>query len=325
MSQSVSVVIPAFNEGKGVSSVVEQVLGTLRGAGIECEVIVVDDGSADDTAAAAERGGALVLRHGSNRGYGAALKTGILAARYDLIAITDADGTYPINRLPELVQAAEVANMVVGARTGEEVHIPLVRKPAKWLLNALANHVTNTTIPDLNSGMRVFWKGVALQYFNILPDQFSFTTTITISMLCDRYAVKFIPIDYHKRTGQSKIVPWDAGTFLILILRMAVLFKPLRVFLPIAMLFLALGLAKGTVDLVRDHFISASATLAMLVFIQIFLMGMIAEAVAVRLNRIGGQIPWVRGQSEELPAKSPEVAGALQSTSREQFRAKGES
>jgi glycosyltransferase involved in cell wall biosynthesis len=289
MAQRVSVVIPAYNEGKGVGSVVEQVLGTLRGAGIECEVIVVDDGSADDTAEAAERAGALVLRHGSNRGYGAALKTGILAGQYELIAITDADGTYPIGRLPELVQAAASADMVVGARTGEKVHIPLVRKPAKWLLNALANHVTDTTIPDLNSGMRVFWRSAALQYFNILPDQFSFTATITISMLCDRYAVRFVPIDYHKRTGRSKIVPWDAGTFLILILRTAVLFKPLRVFLPVAMLFLTYGLAKGTVDLVRDHFISASATLAMLGFIQIFLMGMIADAVATRLNRAGGE------------------------------------
>jgi hypothetical protein len=165
-----------------------------------------------------------------------------------------------------------------------------VRKPAKWLLNALADHVTNTKIPDLNSGMRVFWRSAALQYFNILPDQFSFTTTITISMLCDRYAVKFIPIDYHKRTGQSKIVPWDAGTFLILILRTAVLFKPLRVFLPIALLFLLFGVAKGSVDLVRDHFISASATLAMLGFIQIFLMGMIADAVATRLNRASGEL-----------------------------------
>ncbi len=289
MAQSVSVIIPAFNEGDGVGNVVGQVLGTLRSAGIECEVIVVDDGSTDGTADAAGRAGAEVLRHGSNRGYGAALKTGILAAKHDLIAITDADGTYPIARLPELVQIAATADMVVGSRTGENVHIPMIRKPAKWALNQLANYVTKSKIPDLNSGMRVFWRTAALQYFNLLPNQFSFTTTITISMLCDRYAVKFVPIDYHKRTGRSKIVPWDAGTFLVLIMRIAVLFKPLRVFLPAAFFFLAFGVIKGAVDLLRDHFISGSAIFAMLSFVQIFLVGLVADAVATRLNRIGSE------------------------------------
>jgi len=289
MAQGVSVIIPAFNEGDGVGKVVRQVIDVLHGAGIECEVVVVDDGSTDGTAEAGKRAGAQVFSHGSNRGYGAALKTGILAAQHELIAITDADGTYPVARLPELVEIARTADMVVGARTGEKVHIPLVRKPAKWALNQLANYVTRTSIPDLNSGMRVFWRSAALQYFNILPNQFSFTTTITISMLCDRYAVKFVPIDYHKRTGRSKIVPWDAGTFLVLILRIAVFFKPLRVFLPVAFLFLAFGLAKGAFDLAHDHFISASATFAMLSFIQIFLVGLVADSVASRLSRTGGE------------------------------------
>ena len=286
MTKAVSIIIPAFNEEMAVQAVVVELRELLQQYDICAECIVVDDGSTDATAHAARAAGARVIQHRSNRGYGAALKTGIAAATYDIIAIIDADGTYPAKCLPELLAELEYADMVVGARTGRNVHIPLLRRPAKWVLTHLANYVSHARIPDLNSGLRVFRRDVVMQYFPILPDQFSWTTTITLAMHCDKYAVVYMPIDYHKRQGRSKIVPWDAGSFAILILRTAMLFRPLRVFLPLALVFLAYGLTKMTFDLTHNPNISASALLALMGTMQIVLIGMLGDAMATRLGRL---------------------------------------
>jgi glycosyltransferase involved in cell wall biosynthesis len=293
-AMKVSVVIPAFNEEQGVGPVVVELLETLGRHGLEAEIIVVDDGSTDKTASAAAAAGARVLRHRSNRGYGAALKSGISAASNDYVVITDADGTYPSKYIPELLASLETADMVVGARTGANVKIPLVRRPAKWLLNRLANYMTNSKIPDLNSGLRAFRRNVAMQYFTILPDQFSWTTTITLAMHCDKYAVTYLPIDYLARKGRSKIVPWDAGSFAILILRTAMLFRPLRVFIPVVMLCLIYGFVKMSIDMTRDPNISASALLAFVSALIILLIGMLGDALATRLGRLNSQIVGVR-------------------------------
>lgn len=286
MAQPVSVVIPAYNEELAMGSVVRDLRALFEREGIEAEILVIDDGSMDRTAQAAAAAGARVLRHRSNRGYGAALKTGIAAARHDVVVITDADGTYPSRYIPELLRELESADMVVGARIGRNVSIPLVRKPAKWVLNKLANYVAETKIPDLNSGLRAFRRAIAMQYFPILPDQFSFTTTITLAMLCDKYAVSYTPIDYLPRQGKSKIVPWDAASFSVLILRVAMLFRPLRVFLPVVGLCLLYGGAKMTIDMIRDPNISASAMLAFVSALLILLIGMLADAVVTRLARL---------------------------------------
>ncbi len=286
MSDSVTIVIPAFNEENGVGPVIRELLDILDKSAIPGEVIVVDDGSSDGTSKAAASAGARVVRHRSNRGYGAALKTGITLATYNIIAITDADRTYPSSEIPSLLAELENADMVVGARIGRNVKIPLVRKPAKWALNKLANYVAGATIPDLNSGLRVFRRDIAMQYFPILPDQFSFTTTITLAMHCDKYAVSYLPIDYHQRTGKSKIVPWDAYNFAVLILRTAMLFKPLRVFIPLVALCLAYGSVKMVIDMTRDPNISASALLAFMSALLILLIGMLGDAMAARLGRL---------------------------------------
>jgi len=284
----VSIVIPAFNEGAGVKPVLQEMRAILEQNNIDAEIIVVDDGSKDDTAEKAREGGALVIRHRSNRGYGAALKTGIAAASRDIVAITDADGTYPASYLPALFKELESADMVVGARTGQNVKIPLIRKPAKWVLNRLANYVTGTKIPDLNSGLRVFRRDIVMQYFSILPDAFSWTTTITMAMTCDKYAVTFVPIDYRRRTGRSKIVARDAGSFAILILRTAMLFRPLRVFVPIVQLCFAYGVIKAFIDLVivGDRNVSTTAMLGLMSALIILLIGMLGDAMATRLGRL---------------------------------------
>ena len=286
MTESVSVIIPAFNEELAVGSVIEELRELFYHHGIRADIIVVDDGSKDHTARVAQAAGARVLQHRNNRGYGASLKTGITAAKYDTILITDADGTYPSEYIPELLAELEHADMVVGARIGRKVNIPWVRRPAKWALNKLANYVTSSHIPDLNSGMRAFRRNLVMQYFHILPDQFSFTTTITLAMLCDKYAISYLPIDYRPRKGRSKIVPWDAGSFAILILRTAMLFRPLRVFIPLVLLCLVYGFTKMSVDLMRDPNISASALLALMSALLILLIGMLGDAISTRLGRL---------------------------------------
>jgi glycosyltransferase involved in cell wall biosynthesis len=308
MTSTVSVVIPAFNEVHGIVAVIAEVRERLQAKGIVSEIIVVDDGSSDGTALAASQAGARVIQHRSNRGYGAALKTGIAAASGNTVAIIDADGTYPAARLPDMIAELELADMVVGARTGDNVEIPVVRRPAKWVLAHLANYVSGARIPDLNSGLRVFRRDVVMQYFPILPDQFSWTTTITLAMHCDKYAVSYVPIDYRARRGASKIVPWDAGTFAILILRTAMLFRPLRVFLPLVVLCLAYGTVKMTVDMVRDPNISASAILAFLSALQLLLIGMLGDAMTMRLGRLSPNA--VFGvQPKELLAGEPRSGG----------------
>ncbi len=287
--RQVSVIIPAFNEELAVREGILELREMFAATDIEAEIIIVDDGSKDKTAREAKAAGARVIQHRSNRGYGASLKTGIIAASHDVIAITDADGTYPAKYLPEMLKELEHSDMVVGSRTGADVHIPLTRKPAKWFLRVMANYVSNTKIPDLNSGLRVFRRDVAMQYFAILSDQFSFTTTITLAMLCDKYAVSYLPIDYRKRQGKSKIMPWDAGSFAVLIMRVAMLFRPLRVFLPIALLCITYGIIKAGIDITRDPNISASAIFAFVSALMMVLVGMLGDAVATRLGRFNQQ------------------------------------
>ena len=309
-----SIVIPAYNEEQAVGPVVAELRGVLEQHGIEAEIIVVDDGSTDQTAQAAAGARARVLRHRSNRGYGAALKSGIAGATNDYVVITDADGTYPCQYIPEMLQRLETADMVVGARIGSNVKIPFVRKPAKWVLNRLANYMTNAKIPDLNSGLRAFRRNVAMQYFAILPDQFSWTTTITLAMHCDKYAVVYLPIDYRRRSGRSKIVPWDAGSFAILILRTAMLFRPLRVFIPVVALCLAYGFVKMSIDMLRDPNISASALLAFVSALIILLIGMLGDALATRLGRLNPQILGVRTADFLQTGNEPEGSGAQSSS-----------
>jgi glycosyltransferase involved in cell wall biosynthesis len=302
--KQLSVIIPAFNEEQSISSTVISVLTMLSSSGIRGEVIVVNDGSMDATGRLAAEAGARVISHSSNHGYGASLKTGIRNSAFDLIAITDADGTYPIERIPDLVNALEGANMAVGARIGENVHIPAVRKPAKWLLRKMATHITGTQIPDLNSGLRVFRKSLALRYLHLLPSGFSFTTTITVASLCDDLDVRFIPIDYLPRTGSSKIRPGHFPNFLMLVLRLAVLFKPLKVFIPASMVCLVLGLVKLlldivialrdtglTTDLLRYPIISTTTVIFLVASLQILLVGMVAESLAQRQSCSPGSPP----------------------------------
>lgn len=316
--EGVSVIIPAFNEEASVGAEVEAIKRVLAASGTPFEVIVVDDASTDRTSSIAMSSGARVFRHMENRGYGAAIKTGIRGALYDRIVITDADGTYPADQIPHLIEKLEMAEMVVGARIGEEVHIPLVRRPAKWLLGRLAQHIAGHPIPDLNSGLRAFRRQVMEPYFSMLSNRFSFTTTSTLALLGDDFRVLYHTINYYPRIGMSKIRPHHFMDFVILVLRMAMLFQPLKVFVPLAAASIAIGIVKSIFDmfLVMERVatfgwatfyqpvLSTSALLLFLAGLQFLAIGMVADGVLRRLSLQS------RGLSQAHTARTWEVAHA---------------
>ena len=285
MPESVSIIIPVYNEDGAIASTLAAVDATMRATGRPYEVLVVDDGSTDGTADVLAGTSARVLRHRANRGYGAALKTGIRATVHPLIAILDADGTYPIARLPELLAELDEADMVVGARTGGSVHVPVFRRPVKWLLTRVANLLSGHRIPDLNSGMRVFRRELAMRFFGLFPDGFSFTSTITLASHINGYRVEYVPIDYYRRTGASSIRPVrDTLNFFLLIVRMVVTFRPLNVFLPTAAALLVLGTVKAALDFSRTGAFGVGAAILILTAIQIALMGLLADLVTRRTS-----------------------------------------
>ena len=277
--EGVSIVMPAFNEERGIASSVRTLRATLDAAARDYELLVVDDGSQDHTAEIAAREGASVVSLPRNRGYGAALKAGIARAKYDTIVITDADGTYPAEAIPGMLEHAADYDMVVGSRTGEDVNIPLVRRPAKWVLAKLAGYLAGQRIPDLNSGLRVLKRPMVQRFEHLLPSGFSFTTTITLAALCNDLLVHYHPIDYRVRQGESKIRPTHAFDFLLLILRTVVYFNPLKVFLPLGGIFFAGGLAKFVYDLFIGNF-SETALLGFLGAALLWAVGLLSDQIA---------------------------------------------
>jgi len=276
---AVSIIIPAYNEEAGVAATIADIHNAMSAFAGDYEVVVVDDGSTDRTAERAGQAGARLIHHRENRGYGAALKTGIRKVRYDKIVITDADGTYPVDVIPQLVKRLDEYDMVVGARTGEAVHVPLARRPAKWLLQTLASFLAGCPIPDLNSGLRAMRRDVIEIFEHILPSGFSFTTTITLALLCNDYMVDYLPINYRTRVGDSKVRAPHAYDFFLLIVRTIVYFNPLKIFLPLgAILFLA-GSAKLVYDIYLEN-LSESAVLAFLGAIIVWAIGLLSDQIS---------------------------------------------
>ena len=202
--KNISVIIPAYNEEAVIGKVLADLEAVLAKTDLVFEIIVVNDGSTDRTGEIVRETKVTLLENSVNRGYGASLKLGISQAQYEYILIMDADGTYPEEAVPVLLGKTDRYDMVVGARTGPEVAIPLHRKFPKWILRKMADYLVGMKIPDLNSGLRVFKRSVVMKFFNILPNGFSFTTTITVALLSNNYPVKYISINYHKRKGRSE-------------------------------------------------------------------------------------------------------------------------
>ncbi|HKO45926.1 MAG TPA: glycosyltransferase family 2 protein [Pyrinomonadaceae bacterium] len=286
MDQPVSVIIPAFNEQAGIGEVLDALQQMMASENISGEILIIDDGSKDKTAEIVRSRGVRLVQHDTNRGYGATLKTGILNAKHDLILITDADGTYPVEAIPLLLSRMDRCDMVVGARTGENVKIPFFRRPAKWFLQKLANYLAQKDIPDLNSGLRVFRRELAERFFSLFPEGFSFTITITMAALTSNYRVEFVPINYYRRKGKSTIRPArDFLGFLSLIVRMTVYFNPLRVFLPASLILFVIGVAKLAIDFFRLEHFGVGAAIAVVTAFQILCLGLLADLV-IRRTRL---------------------------------------
>jgi glycosyltransferase involved in cell wall biosynthesis len=275
----VAIIIPAFNEAEGVGPTVDRVRRAMLETPFTFEILVVDDGSTDDTAVKAEAHGVRVIRLHPNRGYGAALKAGILDSRSEWVMITDADGTYPPEVMPTLVSRLSHADMVVGARARTDTSVPHIRRPAKRFLGILASYLARQEIPDLNSGLRLIRRSVLMQFLHILPSGFSFTTTITLALLCTYRNVVYVPIQCEPRVGSSKMRATDFMTFIMLVVRTVVLFNPLRVFLPLGAILFAIGFAKFVYDVFLWN-LSETAMMALLAAIIIWSVGLLADMIA---------------------------------------------
>jgi glycosyltransferase involved in cell wall biosynthesis len=282
----VSVVIPVYNEEEAIGGDLDLIKRTMDAAGLAYEIIVVNDGSTDRSVEIiSSRPYVKLVHHERNRGNGAARTTGMKAAKGDIIIMTDGDGTYPNQDMPKLLEYMNQYDMVIGARVKEMGTVKWLRTPAKSFIRRLASYLTETEIPDLNSGLRAFRKDLAFKYLHILPNTHSWVSTITIAFLSDGYSVKFVPIDYYKRKGESKFHPLrDTYNYLTLVVRSVMYFNPLKVFLPVT---LALALA-GVLKLVRDIFYYRSfyvpgVTLMMvLMAIQVAVIGLLADLIVRR-------------------------------------------
>tara|TARA_R100000027_G_scaffold18483_1_gene13316 strand:- start:15349 stop:16197 length:849 start_codon:yes stop_codon:yes gene_type:complete len=277
---NVSFVIPCYRESTEVvaETVAELEKFCVEGSIGEYEILVVDDGNTGMDFTQFSRGAVRVLSHRSNRGYGASLKTGIRNASHEWIGILDADGTYPIASFKKLVPWTESVDMVIGSRSWSSIE-PL-RRPAKKFLTAMAGFVAARKIPDLNSGMRLFRRELYEMRSSIFPDQFSFSSTLTMVGLTQGYETHFESIEYHKRIGKSSIHPIrDPLRFLTQILRLSLYFRPLRFFIPVSSVFLGLALARGIRDVLVPGHIGGLALVLFFLGFQVFFFGLIAEII----------------------------------------------
>lgn len=257
--------------------------------GVPKTILIVNDGSTDGTRAKLdelqERYPELrVHEHRHNQGYGAALKTGFALAKTDVVVITDADGTYPEDRIVDLLERVDDGfDMAVGARLGADVHIPLIRRPAKAALRHLASFLAGSRIPDLNSGLRAFRREFVLEYRPILPNGFSFTTTITLAAMTNGHPVDYVTIDYAHRSGSSKIRPIrDTLGFTALIIRTVLYFSPLKVFYPLTLLLGTVLMGSLAWDIwfdVNAPNLSDKSVLMFVAVVQVLTVGLLADLI----------------------------------------------
>ncbi|HID75761.1 MAG TPA: glycosyltransferase family 2 protein [Planctomycetaceae bacterium] len=248
-----SVVLPAYNERRAIQQVLAELVSVLSQEPVEYEILVVDDGSTDGTGELAEQFAhscwdcpVRIIRCPQRRGAGAARKVGIRQARGQIVVMLDADGTYPAEAIPSLLQHFPAYDQVNGARTSEQGSWPWLRRPAKWFIRKLACYLTGHHIPDLNTGLKAFKRDVMLDWLWVVPDGFSCVTTMTLAFLTNGHAVKYVPIQYRPRIGRSKFRPvQDSLSYLATVLRMVLYFRPLKVFLPLAGVVIAGGVLKS--------------------------------------------------------------------------------
>lgn len=286
--QFISIIIPAYNEEQGIGETLTKVFETMDAAHYDYEVIVVNDGSADDTAGQVKKfPRATLVNHSRNRGSGASTNTGLRHARGEICVMTDGDGTYPVQDIPRLLAEMDGYDMVIGARMREAGTMKVLRTPAKWFIRSLASFLTDTKIPDLNSGLRAFKKQNALKYIHILPQGQSWVSTITLAHLSDNLDVKWIPIDYYERKGKSKFRPvQDTYNYLMLVLRTVMYFNPMKILFPIGVVFLVAGILRQLWWFaIGNLVVHSSNVLLIVVGLNIVMMALLADLVVRRARQ----------------------------------------
>jgi glycosyltransferase involved in cell wall biosynthesis len=285
----VTVVLPCYNEQDHVLEELDRIDLAMQQSGYTYELLVIDDKSTDSTLQvlrdAAPRFPAMrLMPFRRNGGSGTARRIGTTEARGQIVVWTDADMTYPNERIPEFVRYLDDntdIDQVVGARTTEEGTHKWARVPAKWVIRRIASSLASTPIPDLNSGLRAFRREVSLPYLRLLPPGFSCVTTITMAFLSNQHAVEYLPIDYAKRAGVSKFHPFrDAYRYILQVLRMVMYFNPLKVLMPFALWVMGLGVVKLVVDIIHYNWhVTTSTLLIITVGFQIAVLALIGDLI----------------------------------------------
>lgn len=283
MTEQFTIIIPAYNEAQSIALVLQDIRTVFTDA--PYQVIVIDDGSEDGTGSVAAECGAVVIRHSVNKGYGASLKTGIRNATTELVIIMDADGQHRAEDAKRLLEKSSGRDMIVGQRTGL-VHSPLWRMPGKWALGWLANYLSRRHIPDLNSGLRIFRRDVVLKYLHLCPSGFSLSTTITMILFSRGYNIAYEPIEVKKRTGKSTVSISTGLDTLILMLRIASLIDPLRVFLPASFAIGLIGVGWSIRYALTGNGVSSGSLLAIVTALLLFAIGLLCDQISqLRLER----------------------------------------
>ncbi len=289
-SPRVTVVLPCYNEQDHVIAELDRISAAMDASDYTYELLVIDDASTDRTLevlreAAPRYPHLRLMPFRRNGGSGTARRIGTREARGEIVVWTDADMTYPNERIPEFVAYLDdhpETDQVVGARATEEGTYKLLRVPAKWVIRKVAERLTSTKIPDLNSGLRAFHREVSLPYLRLLPPGFSCVTTITLSFLSNQHPVDYLPIGYAKRAGQSKFHPFrDAYRYILQVLRMVMYFNPIKVLMPLALWIFAIGFGKLVVDQIRLGWgLPGSTMLVFLTGFQVAVLALIGDLVA---------------------------------------------
>jgi glycosyltransferase involved in cell wall biosynthesis len=271
-----SVVIPAYGE----ADVIADVVSGLRQAAEWHEILVVDDGSADGTGAAAEAAGARVIRHPYNKGNGAAVKSGIRAATGEYVLIIDADGQHQPADATRIVSKLGEYDLVIGARA-HATQATLLRRAGNQLLNGFASYLTGRPIPDLTSGFRAARRAHLREFLHLLPNKFSTPTTTTLAFVKGGYNVLFEPVEARLRVGKSKIkLARDGAKFFLIILKVVTIFSPLRVFLPVSLASFAVGFGYALWTITTQSHVTNSSVLLIMLGVIVFLMGLVSEQIA---------------------------------------------
>lgn len=282
----VSVVIPAFNEEASIERDLAQVREAMTAFGDPWELIVVDDGSTDRTGEIAEKMGARVVRHAGNFGTGAARKTGILHARGDVVVMTDADGSYPNEQIPNLLRYFPEYDQVIGARRVERGTFRPLRAVVKGILRGIASWLSRKSVPDPNSGLRAMKREVVTRYLYLIPDGFSSVSSMTLVFLLGGHRVLFVPIDYYRRVGRSKFRPIrDTYWYFLSIIRLVAYFEPLSVFMPAALVLLGMGVVKSVLDFVFLRTLQESDIILILGGFILAAIAILADTIAMHRRR----------------------------------------